>query len=66
MVICWVAVMLMVVAVAARGLGLVFRAAGLGVRVAGLGAGVAKVFVDWETRELGFDFHGAGVGSLCC
>ena len=42
MVMGWVAVLLMVVAVAARGLGFVSRPAGLGVRVAGLGARVAN------------------------
>ena len=42
----WVIVIVMLVAVAARGLGLVFRAAGLGVRAAGLGAHVAKDLFD--------------------
>ena len=58
----WVAVLVMLVAVAARGLGLVFRAAGLGVSVAGLGARVAKVSLDRGARELGLVFHGAGPG----
>jgi len=58
----WVAVLVMLVAVAARALGLVFRAAGLGVSVAGLGARVAKVSLDRGARELGLVFHGAGLG----
>ena len=42
MVLCWVAVLVMLVAVAAHGLGVLFRAAGPGVCVAGLGVRVAK------------------------
>ena len=61
MLLCWVAVIVMLVAVAACGLGLVFRAAGPGVRVAGLGARVAQVFFDWGARGLGLVFHGAGL-----
>ena len=71
MVMGWVVVVLMVVAVAERGLGLVFRAAGLGVRVAGLGAHVAKDLFDWGARGLGLVFHVAGLGrdvddARCC
>ena len=69
MVMGWVAVLLMVVAVAARGLGLVFH--GVGVRVAGLGARVAKDLFDCGTGGLGLVFHATGLGryggdARCC
>ena len=57
-----VAVLVMLVAVGARGLGSVFRAFGMSVRVAGLRARVAKVFFDWGARGLGSVFNGAGLG----
>ena len=62
----WVAVVLMLMVVAAPGLGLVFRAAWLGVRVARLGARVAKDLFFWCCSWAWVGFPRCWAGSLCC
>ena len=66
MVLGWVAVLLMLVAVVARGLGLVFRAAGAGVCVAGLGVRVAKDLSDSCGACAGIGFPCCWAGTLRC
>ena len=65
MLLCWVAVLLMLVAVAARGLGLVFRGAGVCSHVAGLGARVAKDLSDRCCAWAWIGFRYSLVVSLC-